>query len=121
MAGHPIEKRWAFRSLAILFSFLVWASPSVAGQGTRTSAQSLNHVVETQYAGSAAEEMRQEPGSVRTELATVPVAPLPGARGDAGGGEPKDLTAFFAIGFIINILLICAFIYWAVGQWRKAK
>ena len=33
----------------------------------------------------------------------------------------KDLTGFFVIGIIINVLLIMLFLIWAVGQWRKTK
>jgi hypothetical protein len=33
----------------------------------------------------------------------------------------KDLTGFFVIGMIINVLLIVLFLIWAVGQWRKTK
>ncbi len=33
----------------------------------------------------------------------------------------EDLTVFFAIGIVIDILLVAAFIVWAVGQWRKPR
>ena len=41
--------------------------------------------------------------------------------GVVDSGKSKDLSVFFAIGFIVNILVIGAFVYWAVGQWRKTK
>ena len=68
-----------------------------------------------------AQGMGEEPGSVRIDRTSAPVVPTSVARGDAVAGRPNDLTAFFAIGFIVNILLIGAFMYWAVGQWRKTK
>lgn len=42
-----------------------------------------------------------------------------GAAGTAGG--KKDLTVFFSIGVIVDILLVTAFVVWAVGQWSKSK
>ncbi len=32
-----------------------------------------------------------------------------------------DMTVFFAIGMVINVLMVTAFLVWAVGQWRKKK
>ena len=31
------------------------------------------------------------------------------------------MTVFFAIGMVINVLMVTAFLVWAVGQWRKKK
>ena len=33
----------------------------------------------------------------------------------------ENLTGFFVIGMIINVLLFTLFLIWAVGQWRKTK
>ena len=33
----------------------------------------------------------------------------------------KNLTGFFVIGMVINVLLLTLFLIWAVGQWRKTK
>ena len=33
----------------------------------------------------------------------------------------EDLTVFFAIGMVINVLLVTAYLVWAVRQWRKKK
>ena len=38
----------------------------------------------------------------------------------ANGGR-EDLTAFFGIGLVVDVLLVTAFLVWAVGQWRKRK
>ena len=35
--------------------------------------------------------------------------------------DSKDLTVFFSIGVIVDILLIAAFLIWAAGQWSKTK
>lgn len=46
---------------------------------------------------------------------------------DSGAGEAavtdgrKDLTVFFSIGVVVDVLLVAAFLVWAVGQWRKTK
>lgn len=31
----------------------------------------------------------------------------------------KDLTAFFAVGMVINILIVGAFIIWGFKQWKR--
>jgi hypothetical protein len=33
----------------------------------------------------------------------------------------EDLTVFFSIGVVVDVLLVTAFLVWAVGQWRKKK
>jgi hypothetical protein len=33
----------------------------------------------------------------------------------------EDLTVFFSIGLVIDVLLVTAFLVWAAGQWRKKK
>ena len=33
--------------------------------------------------------------------------------------EREDLTAFFAVGIVINIVMITAYFIWAYKQWRK--
>ncbi|VAW81158.1 hypothetical protein MNBD_GAMMA14-890 [hydrothermal vent metagenome] len=36
-------------------------------------------------------------------------------------GGREDLSTFFSIGVVIDVLLLTAFLIWAVGQWRKTK
>jgi len=31
----------------------------------------------------------------------------------------KDLSAFFAIGMVINLIILVAFFVWAYKQWKK--
>jgi len=47
--------------------------------------------------------------------------PVSGADGAAVNGEREDLTVFFAVGVIVDVFLVAAFLFWAVGQWRKTK
>ena len=34
--------------------------------------------------------------------------------------KKRNLTGFWVIGILINIVVISAFVVWAVGQWRKS-
>jgi hypothetical protein len=51
------------------------------------------------------------------------VAELPGlaVAGTVANDGREDLTVFFSIGLVIDVLLVTAFLVWAVGQWRKKK
>ena len=51
------------------------------------------------------------------------VAGTPGSGTEAtvAHGEREDLTVFFGIGLVVDVLLVTAFLAWAVGQWRKKK
>jgi len=44
-----------------------------------------------------------------------------GTGGEALTSTREDLTVFFSIGVVIDVLLMTAFLVWAVGQWRKKK
>lgn len=35
-------------------------------------------------------------------------------------GSAEPLTMFFAVGMLINLALIAAFVLWAVRQWKKS-
>ena len=35
--------------------------------------------------------------------------------------EERKLSVFFIIGIIINILMVAAFVVWAVTEWRKSS
>jgi len=52
---------------------------------------------------------------------TVATSPGPGTTTTVARGEREDLTVFFSIGIVIDVILLTAFLVWAVGQWRKAK
>lgn len=53
--------------------------------------------------------------------ASVTKFPDPVAEQTPVDDERKDLTVFFSIGAILDVLLVAAFLIWAVGQWRKAN
>jgi len=39
----------------------------------------------------------------------------------AAAGGREDLSVFFSIGVVVDVLLVTVFLVWAVGQWRKTK
>ena len=82
--------------------------------GLKTSMTSLpaaeaeNAGLDTAVPGSAAE-------------ISASMAPVSGAEGVEVEDGRGDLTVFFAIGMVINVLMVTSFLLWAVGQWRKKK
>ncbi|HHJ17457.1 MAG TPA: hypothetical protein ENJ80_12245 [Gammaproteobacteria bacterium] len=50
----------------------------------------------------------------------APVSPDPGAQTAILEGGREDLTVFFSIGIVVDVLLVTVFLVWAVRQWRKA-
>ncbi len=117
MAEDPRGKTWVVVSLVILIGFL----ESFAAHGARTPIGSHNHADENQGAEPTAVAMGLESGSGKTVQTSTPTGAVSGTRGNTAHAKQKSLTAFFVIGFIVNILLISAFMFWAVGQWRKTK
>ncbi|GMQ89410.1 MAG: hypothetical protein BMS9Abin09_0890 [Gammaproteobacteria bacterium] len=69
----------------------------------------------------------QFPGSSFTVVETgaqngrAVTGPVSGVEGAVASGGREDLTVFFTIGVIANVLLVTVFLVWAVGQWRKKK
>ncbi len=62
-----------------------------------------------------------ETGGQNDNAVTGIPEPAPGAEAAAIHDGREDLTAFFTVGVIVDVLLVTAFLYWAVGQWRKTK
>ena len=54
--------------------------------------------------------------------AGVPVSgsPGPGTGSVAADAGREDLTVFFSIGIVVDVLLVTVFLVWAVRQWRKS-
>jgi hypothetical protein len=59
-----------------------------------------------------------ETGGTGTSLPGSPAAT--GAKAALNDGR-EDLTVFFTIGVIIDVLLVATFLVWAAGQWRKTR
>jgi len=97
---------------------LGWTSPGQA----KSSGLQLSTGSPAMVAEAMAENGRSPAG------APGPAADIPGAMPAATGGGSaagnagrKDLTVFFSIGVIVNILLVTVFLVWAVGQWSRSK
>jgi hypothetical protein len=60
---------------------------------------------------------------VPVSAADIPVSTSSGTSVEdaAVNDRSEDLTVFFSIGVIIDVLLVAAFLVWAIGQWRKTK
>ena len=59
------------------------------------------------------------PGSATDISASI--TPTSGAERVEVEDGRGDMTVFFAIGMVINVLMVMAFLVLAVGQWRKKK
>ena len=46
--------------------------------------------------------------------------PVPAGGTVSADAGREDLTVFFSIGVVVDVLLVSAFLVWAVRQWRKA-
>jgi len=62
-----------------------------------------------------------EAGAEADEGVARLAGPVSGTAVRAENDTRKNMTGFFVIGMIINVLLIMVFMIWAVGQWRKTK
>lgn len=62
-----------------------------------------------------------ETGAQNGRAVTGVLEPVSGAEGVVVPDGREDLTVFFTIGVIVDVLLVTVFLVWAVGQWRKTK
>jgi len=56
--------------------------------------------------------------AVNGEQSTLPATVAHELSPDEGR---EDLSVFFTIGVIVDVLLVTGFAVWAVGQWRKPR
>ena len=40
-------------------------------------------------------------------------------KNELNGSGGNDLTAFFVIGMVVNVVILIAFFVWALKEWRK--
>jgi len=103
--------QWLRLALLALPVLLVLAAASPAAATHSYQLQSTGSSQEVTSAGT--------PESGANTAAAMPAdSDTAGVASDAGG---KDLTVFFVIGMAVNIIMITAFLFWAVGQWRKSQ
>jgi hypothetical protein len=124
MAGKSMLKisgrqllRLALFTLPVVLAFC-WTSPGEAyspglQQATGSPALAAETITENSRSVAAA------PGPATDAPGVLSAGTDTG--GVAGKAGRKDLTVFFSIGVIVDILLVTAFLVWAVGQWSKTK
>ena len=109
--------RLALLTLPVIFT-LTWAIPGEANPSIlQQSAGSSLTVTEAGVNNGGAVAGGQ---GVAADI-PVSMSPDSGAEGAAVNDGRKNLTAFFSIGVVANILLVAVFLIWAVGQWSKTK
>jgi hypothetical protein len=64
-------------------------------------------------------------GGTHDGAVTIPESRTPPMATGVDGPGPaaqkkRDMTGFWVIGILINIVVMSAFAVWAVGQWRKS-
>lgn len=117
MAGDRIKSVWLVFVSTIFFACSLLA----VEQGIPAPAEPAKHAENILNTESTAGELGRVGAIGQIVQSPVSAEAVSAAAGATASGEKKDLTSFFLIGFIVNILLIGAFLFWAVGQWRKTK
>ena len=109
--------RFALFTLPFVLT-LAWAPP---GEATTTNLQQAtgNSTMMTEAMAENGKAVAGVPGLATNIPESVPANS--GNKGTATNDDRKDLTVFFSIGVIVDILLVTAFLIWAVGQWSKTK
>lgn len=103
LPGHPLIRLY----LLILVSLFTLVRPA-HGEATSSDLQpSTGRPVPVSEAGAENHE--------------GVAGPVSGSGARTADDAHKNMTGFFVIGMIINVLLIVLFLIWAVGQWRKTK
>ncbi|HHH44762.1 MAG TPA: hypothetical protein ENK49_11545 [Gammaproteobacteria bacterium] len=74
------------------------------------------------YPGWASAELDAAGGGVAVTAEQAPAtAHATDAAVPAVNGGREDLTGFFTIGVVVDVILVTAFLVWAAGQWRKKR
>lgn len=106
--------RQVLRPALYILTVILWLAwmPPVRAESAQ---QAVDSPTLTHQAGKVAEHA--------ATLADTPDTPTvdSGNAGRSDNKDRKDLTVFFSIGVIVDILLVAAFLYWAVGQWSRSK
>ncbi len=116
ITGGPLLRVVLFTLPVVLA--LAWAPPGET-QYTNPQQATGSSIMLTEALAENGRSVAKVPG-----LATnIPksISGNSGKKGTATNDDRKDLTVFFFIGVIVDILLVTAFLIWAVGQWSKTK
>jgi hypothetical protein len=103
--------------LPALFT-LSWAAQSMAAPADLQAPTGSPRPV-TEAGAESIGGISPVPGKVPGSSLAQPAAAGTGAGAVNEAG--REMTGFFVIGMIINVLLLTLFLIWAVGQWRKTK
>ena len=116
LPGGPLL-RVALFTLPVVLA-LAWAPPGEA-QSTNLQQATGSSTMVTEALAENGRAVAGVPG-----LATnIPesISGNSGKKDTTPSDDSKDLTVFFSIGVIVDILLVAAFLIWAAGQWSKTK
>ena len=97
---------------------LAWAPPGEA-QSTNLQQATGSSTMVTEALAENGRAVAGVPGLATNIPESMPANS--GKKGTASNDDRKDLTVFFSIGVIVDILLVTAFLIWAVRQWSKTK
>ncbi|MCO6411371.1 MAG: hypothetical protein J5I92_01380 [Thiogranum sp.] len=114
------DRLWTFRSGARR-ALLCFVLLSLCAAGRAQSQQDS--------IGIAAETDSQQGTAAVAAGSTPPQQAATGAEGKGAAAVPEptasgareDLTVFFSIGIVINLLVLTLFVVWAIGQWRRSR
>ena len=116
LPGGPLL-RVALFTLPVVLA-LAWA-PARAAQATNLQQATGSSTMVTEALAENGGAVAGVPGLATNIPESMPANA--GKKGAATNDDRKDLTVFFSIGVIADILLVAAFLIWAVGQWSKTK
>jgi hypothetical protein len=95
------ECRWLSRLAALVLPVALALGAATAGADTVAQPAAAQHG-ETGDTAAPGRAAAQEETATRTE-------------------GRRDLTVFFVIGGVLNVVMLTAFLVWAAGQWRRTK
>ena len=116
LPGGPLL-RVALFTLPVVLA-LAWAPPGEA-QSTNLQQATGSSTVVTETMAENGRTVTEAPGPATNIPESI--SGNSGKKDTTPSDDSKDLTVFFSIGVIVDILLVAAFLIWAAGQWSKTK
>ena len=116
LPGGPLL-RVALFTLPVVLA-LAWAPPGEA-QSTNLQQATGSSTVVTETMAENGRTVTEAPGPATNIPESI--SGNSGKKDTTPSDDRKDLTVFFSIGVIVDILLVAAFLIWAAGQWSKTK
>ena len=116
LPGGPLL-RVALFTLPVVLA-LAWAPPGEA-QSTNLQQATGSSTMVTEALAENGRAVAGVPGPATNIPESI--SGNSGKKDTTPSDDSKDLTVFFSIGVIVDILLVAAFLIWAAGQWSKTK